>query len=334
MKRIVLFMLAAIYVVAMSAQSITQKGVAYKYNGKNPRTPLGGVYIKVGNAANGVISNDDGTFSLVLDNLKRGSHIGNVKVTKQGMMIFNKQAVDEWTVRKEPLCLILCDSAEFQKQKQNLIAIGESQAKKRHDSKLAELKQQNEAKLLQVDEYYRKLDSLETEYLQVLRNMDEYADAFVRIDESEVDTVAQRVIEMFNRGEIEEALQLFVQGNNVGKIDDVLADADKLMEMAEKAKQDAEKAKIEFVDAIKNQISIYKLREEWDKAKSVFKELADTSGDVDTLTEYADFCIERGFLEEAKAYYQKTLDKLRSEGNNKDKENKETELIKKLKAIK
>ena len=162
--------------------------------------------------------------------------------------------------------------------------------------------------------------------------MDEYADAFVRIDESEVDTVAQRVIEMFNRGEIEEALQLFVQGNNVGKMDDVLADADKLMEMAEKAKQDAEKAKIEFVDAIKNQI--YKLREEWDKAKSVFKELADTSGDVDTLTEYADFCIERGFLEEAKAYYQKTLDKLRSEGNNKDKENKETELIKKLKAIK
>lgn len=335
MKRIVLFMLATIYAVAMSAQSITQKGVAYKYNGKNPRTPLGGVYIKVGNAANGVISNDDGTFSLVLDNLKQGAHIWNVKVTKQGMMIFNKQAVDEWTVRKEPLCLILCDSVEFQKQKQNLVAIGESQAKKRHDSKLAELKQQNEAKLLRIDEYYSKLDSLETEYLQVLRNIDEYADAFVRIDESEVDTVAQLAIEMFNRGEIEEALQLlFGQGNNVGKTDDVLADADKLIEMAEKAKQEAEKAKIEFVDAIKNQISIYKLREEWDKAKSMFKELADKLGDVDTLTEYADFCIERRFPDEAKAYYQKALDKLRLEGNHKDNKNKEVELTKKLEAIK
>ena len=334
MKRIILFMLAAIYVVAMSAQSITQKGVAYKYNGKNPRTPLGGVYIKVGNAANGVISNDDGTFTLVLDNLKKGARIGNVKVTKQGMMIFNKQAVDEWTVRKEPLCLILCDSVEFQKQKQNLIAIGESQAKKRHDSKLAELKQQNEAKLLRIDEYYSKLDSLETEYLQVLRNMDEYVDAFVRIDESEVDTVAQRAIEMFNRGEIEESLQLFGQGINMRKKEDVLSDADKLIEMAEKAKQDAEKAMSECVDAIKNQISIYKLREEWDKAKSMFKELADTLGDVDTLTEYADFCIERGFPDEAKAYYQKALDKLRSEGNNKDKKNKEVELTKKLEAIK
>ena len=47
-----------------------------------------------------------------------------------------------------------------------------------------------------------------------------------------------------------------------------------------------------------------------------------------------DFCIERGFPDEANAFYQKALDKLRSEGNNKDKENKEAELTKKLEAIK
>lgn len=334
MKRIILFMLAAIYVVAMSAQSITQKGVAYKYNGKNPRTPLGGVYIKVGNATDGVITNDDGSFILVLNNLKKGARIVNVKVTKQGMMIFNKQAVDEWTVRKEPLCLILCDSVEFQKQKQNLIAIGESQAKKKYDQKLAELKKQNDAKQLKIDEYYNKLDSLDKEYYNAMKNMDEYADRWARIDESEVDTVAQRAIEMFNRGEIEESLQLFGQGINMRKKEDVLSDADKLIEMAEKAKQEAEKAKIEFVDAIKNQISIYKFREEWDKAKSMFKELADKLGDVDTLTEYADFCIERRFPDEAKAYYLKALDKLRLEGNNKDNKNKETELTKKLEVIK
>lgn len=246
MKRITFIMLATIFAVAMSAQSVTQKGVVYKYNGKNPKTPLGGVYIKVGNAGNGVISNDDGTFTLVLNNLKKGARIGNVKITKQGMMIFNKQAVDEWTVRKEPLCLILCDSVEFQKQKQNLIAIGERQAKKRHDSKLAELRQQNEAKLLQVNEYYNKLDSLEMEYQNALKYIDKYADAFARIDKSEVDSL----------------------------------------------------------------------------------------GDVDLLSEYADLCIERGLPDEAKAYYQKALDKLRSESNNKDKYNKEAELIKKLEAIK
>ena len=239
MKRMVLFMLANIFAAAMSAQSVTQKGMVYKYNGKNPRTPLGGVYIKVGMADSGVISNDDGTFTLVLNNLKMGSRLGDVRVTKADMMIFNQHAVDEWTVRKEPLCLILCDADEFQKQKQKLIAIGESQIKKKYDSKLAELKKQDEDKQLKIDEYYNKLDSLEKEYQNALKHMDEYADVFVRIDESEVDTVAQRAIELFHRGEIEESLRLLEGQHYMEKIAKALRtihQADAMISTAEQAK--------------------------------------------------------------------------------------------------
>ena len=149
MKRIMLFisLLWALFMsMPLQAQTINQKGVTYQYNGKNKRTPIGGVYIKPITAANGVVSDEsNGAFTLALDNLKMGSRIGNVRVTKQGMMVFNQQAVDEWSVRKDPLCLILCDADEFQKQKKNLIAIGESQAKKKYDKKLAELKKQNDA---------------------------------------------------------------------------------------------------------------------------------------------------------------------------------------------
>ena len=329
MKRMVLFMLANIFAAAMSAQSVTQKGMVYKYNGKNPRTPLGGVYIKVSMADSGVISNDDGTFTLVLNNLKMGSRLGDVRVTKADMMIFNQHAVDEWTVRKEPLCLILCDADEFQKQKQKLIAIGESHIKKKYDSKLAELKKQNEDKQLKIDEYYNKLDSLEKEYQNALKHTDEYADVFVRIDESEVDTLAQRAIELFHRGEIEESLRLLEQDNTLRKADGLIQSAEMLIRMADKAKK-------EYIDAIKCQISVYKLREEWDKAKSLFKELADIIEDVDTLTEYADFCIERGYSEEAKTYYQKALDRLHSKGNSQEEEaknNKEIQISKKLETI-
>ena len=327
MKRMVLFMLANIFAAAMSAQSVTQKGMVYKYNGKNPKTPLGGVYIKVSMADSGVISNDDGTFTLVLNNLKMGSRLGDVQVTKADMMIFNQQAVDEWTVRKEPLCLILCDADEYQKQKQKLIAIGESQIKKKYDSKLAELKKQDDAKQLKIDEYYSRLDSLEKEKENALRHMNEYADVFARISESEVDTMTQRAIELFHRGETEASFRLLEQDNTLSKADGYIQSAEMLIRMADKAKN-------EYIDAIKCYILVYKLREEWDKAKSLLKELADIMEDVDTLTEYADFCIERGYSDEAKAYYQKALDKLRSEGNNKDKENREAELAKKLKAIK
>ena len=333
MKHIMLFisLLLALFInMPLQAQTINQMGATYRYNGKNKRKPIGGVYIKAVTANNGVVSDEgNGTFTLALNSLQMGSRIGNVRVTKQGMMVFNQQAVDEWNVRKDPLCLILCNADEFQRQKKNLIAIGERQAQKKYEKKLAELKKQNDAKQLQIDDYYNKLDSLENEYQNALKHMDEYADVFARIDESEVDTVTQRAIELFHRGEIEESLRLLEQGNTLRKADGLIQSAEMLIRMADKAKK-------EYIDAIKCQISVYKLREEWDKAKSLFKELADIIEDVDTLTEYADFCIERGYSDEAKTYYQKALDRLHSKGNSQEEEaknNKEIQISKKLETI-
>ena len=56
MKRIMLFisLLLALFInMPLQAQTINQKGVTYRYNGKNKRTPIGGVYIKAVTANNG-----------------------------------------------------------------------------------------------------------------------------------------------------------------------------------------------------------------------------------------------------------------------------------------
>ena len=312
-------MLATIYAVAMSAQSVTQKGVTYRYNGKNKRTPVGGVYIKAVTADNGVVSDEQsGAFTLTLKELQMGSPIGSVRVTKQGMMIFNQQAVDEWHVRKEPLCLILCNADEFQKQKKNLIAIGESQAKKKYDKKLAELKRQNEAKQLKIDEYYNKLDSLEKEYQNALKHMDEYADVFARIDESEVDTVTQRAIELFNRGEIEESMRLLEQQNYMDKIikaNSTIEQADALISTAEQAKSLAEQDKEKYIEGVKTQIAGYKLQNEWDKAKALLKGLADNLNTLDAIWDYANFCYNQNDFNEAEAYFLKYEAKVRASEN-------------------
>ena len=259
-------------------------------------------------ADSGVISNDDGTFTLVLNNLKMGSRLGDVRVTKADMMIFNQHAVDEWTVRKEPLCLILCDADEYQKQKQKLIAIGESQIKKKYDSKLAELKKQDEDKQLKIDEYYNKLDSLEKEYQNALKHMDEYADVFVRIDESKVDTVAQRAIELFHRGEIEKSLRL-LEGQHymekIGKALRTIHQADAMISTAEQAKSLAEQDKEKYLEGARTQIAGYKLQNEWDKAAALLKGLADTLQTKEAIEEYAYFAINQKMYKEAEAYYLK-----------------------------
>lgn len=131
MKLLLSFITTLLLIISAQAQTITQKGITYRYNGKKPRSSIGGVYIKPVSADNGVVSDKaNGTFVMSLKNLQMGSRIGSVRVTKQGMMVFNQQAVDEWSVRKDPLCLILCDANEFQKQKKRLIAIGEKTSQK------------------------------------------------------------------------------------------------------------------------------------------------------------------------------------------------------------
>ena len=311
MKKIVSIITVLLAVLFVQAQTITQNGVSYRYNGKNPRTPIGGVYIKPVTADNGVVSNaSNGSFSVVLKNLKMGSRIGNVKVTKQGMMVFNQQAVDEWNVRKDPLCLILCDANEFQKQKKNLIAIGERQAKKKYDKKLAELKKRNEAQQLQIDDYYNKLDSLEKEYQNALKHMDEYADVFARIDESEVDTLAQRAIELFNKGEIDESIRLFEQGNYMKKLDDALhtkAQAQNLRNVADSAEAFADKDIEEYVKSIKAQVSAYQVRNNYEKVGELLKGMADKLQTLEAIWNYIDFCSMQNEFKEEELYLQKFL---------------------------
>lgn len=309
MKLLLSFITTLLLIISAQAQTITQKGITYRYNGKKPRTFIGGVYIKPVSADNGVVSDEaNGTFVMSLKNLQMGSRIGSVRVTKQGMMVFNQQAVEEWSVRKDPLCLILCDANEFQKQKKRLIAIGERQAQKKYDIKLAELKEMNEAQKLKIDDYYNKLDSLEKEYQNALKHMDEYADVFARIDESEIDTLAQHAIELFNNGDIEESISMFEKGNYMKKLDDALkikAQAKELRQVADSVEILADRDINDYLRTINAQIAAYKLNNNFVKIGELLKGLADKINDAKSIWNYAYFCQDHIKYDEAEHYYLK-----------------------------
>lgn len=197
MKRFSLSIVLVLVSVVVLAQIVTQKGVAYRYNGKQQRTPLGKVYIKVATAPNGVLSDSvNGAFQLQFPaSMKMGSGIGSVRVTKRGMMIFNQQAVDEWNIRKEPLRLILCDADEFERQKQALIETGRREAKKRYDKKLEEIKANYDE---ETTTYYEHLSRLEEENTKLLEMLNQSAEEIARIDLSELDGKMQEIIDLYN----------------------------------------------------------------------------------------------------------------------------------------
>ena len=114
-KTVLLSVICLLASVAIQGQTIKQQGVTYRYNGKQQRTPLGNVTISYDANKRTALSNEqDGTFTLLLEGRRMGDRIGLVTVKKREMMVFNKHAVDEWSIRKEPLMLILCNADEFE----------------------------------------------------------------------------------------------------------------------------------------------------------------------------------------------------------------------------
>lgn len=314
MKRFLLFLIATLSFCNIFA--IDQECIVYQYNGMKPRTPLGGVYVKVAISEYWAVSQErTGRLTLKLQNCRLGDAIGKVVVQKEGMMIFNKDEVDRWSVRKEPLVLILCDANEFQKRKEQLIAIGCDLADKKYKQKKEQLKALNVKQQLSIDQYCAKSDSIDNKKRNTLAHMDEYADMLARIDESELDSLAQRGIELFNQGKFEEAIRLFEQGNYLEKLEDALmvkAQTEGMCQKLDTAQMVANKDIEEYTKSVQTQVEVYKVKKEWAKAGELLKGLADKLQTLDVIMDYADFALSLKQYNEAEVYLKLYLYKIKS----------------------
>ena len=309
MKRILWLLIAALCVT--NALAIDQLGIAYRYNGKKQRTPIGGVYVKVATSPNGVVSDKkNGQFVLKLDGLGMGDPLGMVTVSKRGMVVLNKDEVAKWSVQKKPLVLILCDANEFQKLKDRLVAIGRSQAKKNHKQELAKLEALNAKKQLTLEQYYAKQDSIDKKMEHALAHMDEYADLFARIDESEIDAVSQKAFDMFKQGHIDEAIDLFKKNEQKAKMPSIREKAEEMRQLADSAGSLAQQDIDESMEQAKAYVEALKYKGEWEEAGRVLKELADALGTYEAMMEYADFARRQNQYAEAETYYKLCKDKI------------------------
>ena len=311
-KRILLLFVATLCITNVLA--IDQLGVAYRYNGKKQRSAIGGVYVKVATSPNGVVSEEpNGRFMLKLQGLGMGDPMGLATVAKKGMMVFNKEEVDRWSVQKKPLVLIVCDANEFQTQKDQLIAIGRAQSEKKYKQKLAKLEAQNAKNLLTLEQYYAKLDSIEKEKNNALAHMDEYADLFARIDESEIDTIAQKAVDLFKQGYIDEAIALFKKNDPIAKIKKSVRlreQAEEMRQLADSADALAQQDIDENMKNAKAYIAALKLKNDWEEAGRLLKELADALGTLEATFEYAVFAHKQNQYAEAETYYKLCKEKI------------------------
>ena len=314
MRKTITLIVFMVLCAPFAAQTVVQQGMAYRYNGKNPRTPLPNVAIGCASATNTVLSDSTGAFTLSFNKLKMGDRLGTVTVKKREMIVFNQQAVDDWSVRNEPLCLILCDACEFEKQKQQLINIGRKQAEEKYNRQKAELEQQLASSQIDRDRYEAELDDAYKELEDLRQHIDEYADFFARIDQSVIDTTAQHASELLSQGRVQEAMTLYEQGNYLEKLKEInraLKQGEKLKEKTAQSIARAEEEQEKILQCLNTQIAAYKLQNEWEKAGQLLKDIADETEHHDDLYEYAQFCYSQNDFANAEHYYQKALSIIR-----------------------
>ena len=235
MKKTFLIILVLTITLTALAQA-TQPCIVKQYNQKQTKTPLAGVQVEVRDAGS-VASGADGTLTLKFATLKPGDKVTLRRVTKNGYEIFNKTAVDQWNIsrNKTPFVIVLVKSEYFSQLKNSLKQTSVSSYKAKYDQAKANLAKQQKEDKLKSEEFKKKLNDLEEQYDNQLKNIDSYIDVFARFDLSELSEEEERIIEMVHNGQIDEAVKAYDKLKIIEKYESAIKSKDKLSQHIDQA---------------------------------------------------------------------------------------------------
>lgn len=198
------------------AQS-TQNVQILEYNGKEAKTPMQGVSIAVNNAAT-AMSDAQGMLTLSFRTLHAGDPVVIRRIEKAGYEVFNLEAVEQWNISpRETFQLVICKSDKV-RQLCDLYnqAASESYGKQLQKEK-ARLAEDLKAGKLKEEEYKAELQKTEDFFAQQLENLDLYVEKFAHFDLSELSEQEQAIIELVQKGEIDEAISRYEQMDLLSK---------------------------------------------------------------------------------------------------------------------
>jgi len=261
-----------------SAQSI-QKGFAYRYNGKNPRTGLQGALVQCEDATNNnVITAANGSFSLSLPSLKAGASL-SVKVSKKGMIVMNRDVVAEWSVRDAPLVVVLRDAEEFKKEKERLSNTSEQAIQRIYKDKEAKLEDELLAGAISKKERAEQLAALQASIEAFRKQADSYSSFLAGIDLREVSSAIQDALALVNEGKPEAAAILLEEEDFPARL---------------QSKQTKTETRARDELGARVLLAVYRLTLDWKKYENLLDRIITLSNKPEVRVEYGIHLAERG----------------------------------------
>lgn len=309
MKRILISCLLLFsLVMTVSAQS-TQQVLVREYQQQRQKTPLEGVSLTVQNAGS-TMSDAQGSLTLQFRSLKAGDQVQVRRVDLSGYEIFNKDAVDQWTISpQQAFTLVLCKSERFKALRDQYMRVSSASYERQYKQEQARIEALKRENKLKEEEYQEQMQLLEDNYYQQLDNLENYVDRFARIDLSKIGEQEQHIVELVQEGNIDEAVRLYESGDYLNKYKAQVEDIREIdRAQARLAQIEAEKleARNKLFDAIDRQMQVYMLaggRENFEKIDLLLKGVADAdTTNLDALIKYVAHANEQENYEESEKY--------------------------------
>ena len=254
----------------------------------------------------------DGRFALIFNTLKPGDQVLNVSAMKPGFEIFNKSSVEQWNISRGNVTftLVLVKSDEFAQLVGKLTQTSKDTYQAKYEEKVRELEQLKKDGKLREEEFNKKYDELDEKYREQLKNLDNYIDQFARIDLSEASAEEQRILDMVQDGQIDEAVKAYEELDISGKLRQAWENKKALSEARARI-EDEEAAQDQIIEDLtekqKREIATLKLaggKENYDKIAKMLKDnaLLDTTN-IQNLEEYAKFAYDQNDFKEAERFW-------------------------------
>lgn len=293
---------------ALWAQAV-QNVVVKEYQAKNQKTPLADVGVTVGNAG-AAMTDGDGRAMLRFRSLKAGDRVTLRRVEKDGYEVFNRDAVEQWTVSPSAeFQLVLCRSDKFRQLRDQYQRVASQSYDRQYRAEQQRLANERKEGKLQEEAYQQRLLDLQDQYEQQLEDLENYVDKFARIDLSELSAQEQELIELVQEGRIEEAISLYEQHDYLGQYEREtrdIAEIDRAQQQLAQLEEQKRSQREAVMASINRQVGTYRLaggRENFEKIGKLLKGVADAdTTNVEALMLYAEFAAQQNDFEETDRY--------------------------------
>ena len=174
---------------------------------------LQGVVVRIRGDYNPVITDEQGTFCILMPGIKNGQAYTIGGVNKAGYELCEPELIGRQQPfsTSVPLEIVMVSRRQLQQDKQRIEQRARENIERVYDQKLQELNEQLSAARLSNTLYEQRLNQLEEQYAQYDPLIEQMADRYARTDYSHLDADGQSIQQAIEDGNIDLAQQLILQ---------------------------------------------------------------------------------------------------------------------------